>query len=163
VVKLLVDKYHADVNLPDSEVRYKQKVYFTFPYLSSSQENTPLFFAVKNSHIEMVEYLLSVGAKVNTHCGGSKTTPLHLAVRQVHSLPRPPPKLNITNQLKQTQRNEAIFRLLAENGASFLATTNKNATVLHEAAEAGNLEMVQLILSFPDSMKTIDLYSIHST
>jgi len=36
------------------------------------------------------------------------------------------------------------------------AVTTKNMAVLHEAVEAGNLEMVQLILSFPDSIKVID-------
>ena len=32
VVKLLVDKYHADVNLPDSEVSYIKGLFHIFPY-----------------------------------------------------------------------------------------------------------------------------------
>jgi len=49
-----------------------------------------------------------------------------------------------------------MFRLMVERGASLIALTTKNMAVLHEAVEAGNLEMVQLILSFPDSIKVID-------
>jgi len=49
-----------------------------------------------------------------------------------------------------------MFRLLVEHGASLIALTTRNMAVLHEAVEAGNFEMLKLILSFPDSIKVLD-------
>ena len=94
VIKLLVDKYHADVNLPDHEVSLRFSVLgWSHAFL---KENTPLFFAVTRRKLEAVEYLLSVGAKVNTQSGISLLTPLHVAVRQV-DIPTPPPKYHQSN------------------------------------------------------------------
>ena len=59
--------------------------------------------------------------------------------------------------MKKQKNNEVIFRLLVEHGASLIAVTTRNMAVLHEAVEAGKLEMVQLILSFPDSIKAIEM------
>jgi len=53
--------------------------------------------------MEMIEYLLSVGAKVNTQSRVSQLTPLHVAARQV-DIPSPPPKVTEPMKKQRTMK-----------------------------------------------------------
>jgi len=48
-------------------------------------------------------------------------------------------------------------RLLLDHGAKLDALTTRKKTVLHEAIEHGNLEMVRFLLSFPDVTKVLGI------
>ena len=49
------------------------------------------------------------------------------------------------------------MRLLLDHGAKLDALTTRKKTVLHEAIEHGNLEMVRFLLSLPDVTKLFRL------
>jgi hypothetical protein len=88
-------------------------------------EWTPLHYAARNGHIEIIRLLLQNGAVVNAknNCG---STPLHWAASHGHV---------------------DILHLLVENGANLEAQDNGGSRALHDAADEGHLPFIQELIS----------------
>ncbi|XP_076680771.1 uncharacterized protein LOC143375485 [Andrena cerasifolii] len=86
--------------------------------------HTPLHFAVINGDIEIIQMLLSRGAKINA-ISPYGDTPLHDAV--------------LSNKIE-------IIKLLINQGADVNAGDNKDMTPLHVAIENDSEEIVELLL-----------------
>jgi hypothetical protein len=87
--------------------------------------DTPLHYAVRNGHIEIVRLLLQNGAEVNARSKHG-FTPLHWAAYNGHV---------------------DILHLLVENGADLEAQDNNGRRVLHSAADEGHLPFIQELIS----------------
>ena len=89
--------------------------------------NTPLLFAVRGDHYEIVQLLLAHRADVNTK-GSIGLTPLHIAAS--HGL-------------------RAIIQLLLDNGADVNQKNNRDLTALHYAVMNSKCTIMQLLLNNP--------------
>ncbi|WP_419420461.1 ankyrin repeat domain-containing protein [Legionella sp. D16C41] len=93
--------------------------------VSNEKNVTPLFWAIENGHVNIVQMLLNKGANPNIAFQGS-VTPLHWAAIKGHV---------------------DIVQMLLDNGADPTVATPKGATPLHFAAEAGHDEIVKMFLA----------------
>ena len=88
----------------------------------------PLGLACFFGHLEVAEFLLENGAKVNSPSHNRmRVMPLHSSV---------------------ARQDLAISRMLLEHGADVNAAQADDAAPMHEAAGNGQLEMAQLLLKF---------------
>ena len=151
-LRLLVDA-EAFVNSVDNEGRtviYSAaceghaecvKVLLSVPGVDVNKANqngcTPLYMAVEEGHIECVNLLLSApGVDVNIAEKSNGNTPLHWAVKEKHY--------------------KCVEALLSSPETDVNAVDRYGATVLKEAAGAGDAECVRLLLNL--SKIPIDLY-----
>ena len=109
--------------------------------------DTPLLHAVVSGQMEVLQYLISKGAKVTVKTK-AELTPLHLASQKGHRdiaelLIKRGNSVNAKSNLGQTPLHEAAFyghmevvELLVENGADVNATTQRLQTPLHMAVDS---------------------------
>ena len=95
---------------------------------------TALHFAVEFDLVDSVDFLLANGAKANI-AAADGSTPLFLALL-----------------------NADMTATLAKRGASVKATLSNGATLLHGAAQAGNLDVVKFYLSQSKRVEAWPLY-----
>lgn len=88
---------------------------------------TAMSYAVQFGNFDMVALLYEYGAEPNIASNDSRITPLHRAVSRKH---------------------KEIVKYLLENNANINIKDSLGRTCLHLAAASGDLEIVQLILSF---------------
>ena len=88
---------------------------------------TALHYAVEFDLVDSVEYLLANGAKANV-ADANGATPLFAAIF-----------------------NAEMTTMLAKRGANVKVTLQNGATLLHAAAESGNLDVVKFYLSQSES------------
>ncbi|KAF3911404.1 Ankyrin-1 [Dactylellina cionopaga] len=101
---------------------------------------TPLYLAVKAGNESIVRYLLDQGCDVNA-CGEDGWTTLHAAAFYKHK----------GNAKATTTTGTAITRMLLASGATATAKiTATGYTPLHKAAEAGNLEVIKILVGEKD-------------
>lgn len=94
---------------------------------------TPLHMACRGRRLDVAEFLLSKGVKVDAATTKMQWTPLLLATD---------PKEDDTC-LKYRERHRNLIKLLLAHGANVQATASDGQTVLHNAARAGNLDLVK--------------------
>lgn len=113
---------------------------------SANNNRTLLDIACLHAYVEMVRYLLTIGADVNCQISGAP--PLVYALRGLHHYP---------------SRIE-IIRLLLEKGAklNFTTTDNSGNTPLHIAAQQGNVRGVELLAQWVVVQKPQEGFSINS-
>ena len=94
---------------------------------------TPLHYAVSNSNIKLVEYLLKKGANPNLRTVDELKTPLHLAI-DIHQSYYISPSLKDSKVICMTQQKHIMILLLSYDaypffsdihGATFSALLNK--------------------------------------
>ncbi|KAJ3125848.1 hypothetical protein HK098_008161 [Nowakowskiella sp. JEL0407] len=90
---------------------------------------SPLHYASRQGHVEIAKLLISFGANVNSRTCELGTTPLLRAI---------------------LAKNLNMVELLLKNGADVKIADNYGRTVLHAAAEAGDLNIVSKILDTDD-------------
>jgi len=139
-----------------------------------TKENlTPLHFAAREGHLEVVMQLWLSKAEINASSSAG-VTPLYLAARNGHVavvnylLKKGANPCQETNErwgpLAAASLNgncEAIISLII-NGAPVEAQTNQNFTALHIAAANGNLGAVERLLNAgadPNTKSSINLWS----
>jgi len=88
---------------------------------------TPLHTAVRHGKHLVVQVVLGFGADVNCRGGQNREAPLHLAAR-----------------LKSDARH--VSEMLLKSGANVNAATEDGITPLHIAIEAGNYDLVRMLL-----------------
>uniref|UniRef100_A0A336L5G5 CSON003381 protein n=1 Tax=Culicoides sonorensis TaxID=179676 RepID=A0A336L5G5_CULSO len=92
---------------------------------------TPLMKACRAGHLCTVKFLLGRGADVNRQTANNDHTPLSLACAGGH---------------------QAVVELLLANGADPFHKLKDNSTMLIEAAKGGHINVVQMLLDFPQSL-----------
>jgi len=100
--------------------------------VADSNGMTALHFAVEFDLVDSVDFLLANGAKANI-AAADGSTPLFLALL-----------------------NADMTATLAKRGASVKATLANGATLLHGAAQAGNLDVVKFYLSQNLDLNSVD-------
>jgi ankyrin repeat protein/L-ascorbate metabolism protein UlaG (beta-lactamase superfamily) len=109
-VKALLEKDPSLLNAPNSD----------------EQGRAPIHLASLNNHADVVDFLLSKGAKVNLKESTYQLTPLHMAA---------------------WKGNTDVMRLLLDKGADLGAREKDNETPLFYAAVSKNLDAVKLLVS----------------
>ncbi|KAH9498964.1 hypothetical protein Btru_004081 [Bulinus truncatus] len=119
---------------------------------------TPLHKAIIADKPEMVEFLCSRGAILNTPNASDKF-PIHVAcekgfIRCIAVLIQHGVSLEVTDSYKQTPLCAAVFenqtevaKFLIEQGASVHTMDNNGFTPLHKASIKGNVEMIDYLMS----------------
>ncbi len=103
---------------------------------------TPLYWAARQGHADVVELLLAKGADPSAAMS-CKDTPLHAAAEMGH---------------------RDVAEMLLEHGAQVNATSSGDDTPLHRAAKRGDAEMVRLLLKWgADAAARGDGESVFST
>lgn len=97
---------------------------------------TPLHMACRYRRPDVAEFLLSKGATVDATTSEKQWTPLLLATD---------PRKNDTC-IEDREQHEKLIELLFAHGANVQATTSDGRTVLHNAARAGNLDLVKYVV-----------------
>lgn len=125
--------------------------------LSNQACKSPLHFAVENRDLEMVEKLLSKGAKTRAKTSNGRT-PLYLAVEvgneEIFELlleKDPQPALNEKNKLQPIEvaaeiGEEKIFNMLVDKGAKANLKYCDGTLILHVAVERGYERTVSKII-----------------
>ncbi len=107
------------------------------PNIKDRRGWTPLHYAVKAGHYDIVWLLLDYGANPNTRVGdGTGVTPLHLAVRN---------------------QNYDIAKLLLNAGAKPDARDELGKSPLHEAASSGNFLITHLLIERGANVNAVDV------
>ncbi|MFC1841840.1 ankyrin repeat domain-containing protein [Candidatus Dependentiae bacterium] len=116
----------------------------------------PLHLAAINGYLEVVEFLVKNGAKVNEKDKWTKNTPLHLAAKYRYLkvtkfLVKNEAKVNEKNKWGNTPLHEAtghleVVKFLVKKGAEVNAKSNNGSTPLHLAAVNGYLEVVKFLV-----------------
>ena len=106
------------------------------PNIKDRRGWTPLHYAVKAGHYDIVWLLLDYGANPNTPAGGwLGPTPLHMAVRN---------------------QNYDMAKLLLNAGAKPDARDGWGRSPLHEAASSGNFVITHLLLENGANVNAVD-------
>ena len=144
---------------------------------------TPLLLAIENSNINCVNLLIQHGANVNNKCGKDKVTPLMSAVVMNNkpialSLLKAGAKVDKGSGNAQYPMESPLIsatknvysdcqKILIEHGASVNQRYCNGETVLHIAAQCGNIQGIELLIKHgasinePDDMgKTPLMYAI---
>lgn len=119
---------------------------------------TPLFIAVENGNIEMVQLLLNFGAKVNTRSQSRQTPLMQLdgdaTAEIVNTLVGRGAKLNVSDEdgntaliLAAENASTDVIRALIDAGADVSLANKEGVTALMNAADRGNIETVRLLLN----------------
>eukprot|EP00455_Lapot_gusevi_P019327 TRINITY_DN2071_c0_g1_i1.p1 TRINITY_DN2071_c0_g1~~TRINITY_DN2071_c0_g1_i1.p1 ORF type:complete len:744 (+),score=178.34 TRINITY_DN2071_c0_g1_i1:283-2514(+) len=108
--------------------------------------HTPLFLAVSNHHIDIVQLLLEAGADQSIKSGAKRKLPVWIAARVGH--------LPLLRMLVEAA-SDAEQKQVAPKGGSVKAlieATDANySSVLHAAAANGDVEVIQYLLNLPVS------------
>lgn len=102
--------------------------------LGSSSKSTTLHVTAERGHLQMVELLLSKGARIDAR-DHSNQTALHIAAQHGHT---------------------KIVSALLEKGASIDARDHSNQTALHISAQLGYTEIVNVLLGKGASIDATD-------
>lgn len=142
------------------------KYFFTYPKLINAKSNdgtTPFLIAAKTATREICEAMIKAGADPLAK-DNELTTTLHKAVAMENSevvqlLLQYKELINAKDKLGNTPlffatTNQAIFESLINNGADPSIINTSGDSILHKAAEKGNIEIVKSLLS---NAKLIDL------
>ena len=120
----------------------------------SNPKGTALHIAVANGNLSLSEFLLSHGANPNRR-GPKGKTPLHIASEKnflslCEVLLKNKADVNARDEERHTPLHFAKLaaaKLLLDNNADVEARDNQHFTALVDAAHAGDLEMVKLLLA----------------
>lgn len=130
---------------------------------------TCLHTAVESGNIDLIQYLLQNGGCVLTW-NESGLTPIHLAVvkhlleplRALLEWDKSLSAVDVRDSMGRTPLYLAVeeewtpgVSFLLETGGDIKVTSNENQTVLHLAAKKGNINILEELLSIPDSVKVI--------
>jgi ankyrin repeat protein len=142
-----------------------------YPYLRS-----PLYYACKHGHIEIVKLLLSNGAEVNPDYSYKKQTPLHIACKRNHveivKLLLVPYKYGTYNTDALDYKNDTPFdkafknnhieslRLLCETNSIDVNRKKEKygETPLEIACHALNVELVELLIEYGANVNVSDRF-----
>ena len=163
-------EFYKAVTIGDIATVEKMVNYYSFEINGKKGDSGPLHWAAEHGQAEMIQWLISKGAKVNAR-DMSLFTPLHYVggKRSTTQEYFKVTKILITNgadinakggksavggyELKQTplfvaarSGNFEIVKLLVESGADVNAEDYQNVTPLHEAASHGSPEMVEYLI-----------------
>jgi ankyrin repeat protein/DNA replication protein DnaC len=89
--------------------------------------HTPIYWASLRGHINVVEYLLQQGAKINAEYGDQFASPLHAAA---------------------STGKEQVVLFLCKHGANVDLEDSNHETPLHTAARNGHKEVIRILLEF---------------
>jgi ankyrin repeat protein len=112
------------------------------------QNGTPLFWAAKKGHLEIVELLLSKGVSINKSSFG--ITPLEIAARGGHSdIVKLLQKKSATSLFLNAAEGGILWLikdLVAENKVEINDINNYKSTALHKAAYSNQIEVVKFLV-----------------
>jgi hypothetical protein len=121
--------------------------------------NTPLFLAARENRVEVIKYLLEVGAPINQPSGNTKFTPLIAAANEGHTeavlllLTHPDCDVNACKSNGYTALMSAssfrylkIVRMLLAKGADVNKSSVTGCSPLYLACSAGDCNIVQELL-----------------
>jgi hypothetical protein len=168
-VQELVNCCFADVNVENSygEPEFKQKL-----RLWKGKIATPLHCSVRAGNIEIVTFLLDMGAKIDSDYQKDGSTPLHLAAwfnfpKIAQLLIDRGADINTLNICGSSPVHSAAWRNSAESLAVLLNHnaqftvrnfTGNGNTPLYLAAKAGSVECLRLLLAKdPNKKETVNL------
>ena len=151
VVRLLCEEYGVDVNSSTSETLEE----------TPKRGMTPLEWAARKGHADVVRVLLGNKAYVNAKCTGDGSTPLYVAAQNGH---REVVKLLLGNKADVSAINyingssplwvaaqnghTEVVKLLLDNQADLDASRHTDGvTPLYIASQNGHAEIVKLLLS----------------
>ncbi|OFX26034.1 MAG: hypothetical protein A2033_19520, partial [Bacteroidetes bacterium GWA2_31_9] len=115
ILKYLIEKQGLNVN--ECEINSQDKTQTGW---------TPLYYAVSNSNIETIKYLISKGADVNLCCSADKFNATLLAF---------------------SKSNLETCKLLLSKGADIMLTDTSQTTIISQAAINTNVEVLKLAVS----------------
>ena len=168
-VRELVNFFSAEVNVEssDGELEFKQG-----SRLWKGKIATPLHCAVMVGNVEMVQFLLDKGAKINSDYQKDGSTPLHLAAwfnfpKIVQLLIDRSADINKLNTRGSSPVHSAAWRnsaqalkVLLDHNAQFTVRnfTGNGNTPLYLAAKAGSVECLRMLLARdPNKQETLNL------
>jgi ankyrin repeat protein len=143
LVKILTTKYKFDINYQDND------------------SHRPIHYASMNGNIEIMEYLLSIGAKLNyeddkysvllSAAFGGKINVYEWYKKKGYSLNEKNKKGDTPLLITSSTGNLDLIKWLLKNGSSVHEKNNNNVTSIIGACNSGHFEVVKWLLENTDA------------